>query len=128
MDGPPRIAEISRAMVLLADLVLIPAGTSLADLWATGDILAMVKDAKAINPAIQARLVWTRYRRFTNQAKTLAEQAGAELGVKALKTTMGLRVAYPEALGSGVTVAELADKQAKAELAALVAEVHGIMK
>ena len=41
---------------------------------------------------------------------------------------MGLRVAYPEALGSGVTVAELADKQAKAELAALVAEVHGIMK
>lgn len=128
VDGPPRIAEISRAMVLLADLVLIPAGASLADLWATGDILAMVKDAKAINPAIQARLVWTRYRRFTNQAKTLAEQAGAELGAKALKTTMGLRVAYPEALGSGVTVAELADKQAKAELAALVAEVHGIMK
>ena len=57
-----------------------------------------------------------------------AEQAGAELGVKALKTTMGLRVAYPEALGSGVTVAELADKQAKAELVALMAEVHGIMK
>ena len=57
-----------------------------------------------------------------------ARSAGAELGVKALKTTMGLRVAYPEALGTGVTVAELADKQAKAELAALVAEVHGIMK
>ena len=91
LDGPPRIAELTRAMVLLADLVLVPAGASMADLWATGDVLAMVTEAKAVK-RIKARLVWTRHRGFTNQAKALTEQAKAELGIKPLDTAMGLRL------------------------------------
>ena len=126
LDGPPRIAELTRAMVLLADLVLVPAGASMADLWATGDVLAMVTEAKAVK-RIKARLVWTRHRGFTNQAKALTEQAKAELGIKALDTTMGLRVAYVDALGSGLTAAETPDAHAKAEVHALVEEVCAII-
>lgn len=59
LDGPPRIAELTRAMVLLADLVLVPAGASIADLWATGDVLAMVTEAKTVK-RVKARLVCTR--------------------------------------------------------------------
>ena len=119
LDGPPRIAELTRAMVLLADLVLVPAGASMADLWATGDVLAMVTEAKAVK-RIKARLVWTRHRGFTNQAK-------AELGIKPLDTAMGLRVAYVDALGAGLTAAETADAQARAEVQALIAEVCAIL-
>ena len=126
LDGPPRIAELTRAMVLLADLVLVPVGASMADLWATGDVLAMVTEAKAVK-RIKARLVWTRHRGFTNQAKALTEQAKAELGIKALDTTMGLRVAYVDALGSGLTAAETPDAHAKAEVHALVEEVCAII-
>ena len=126
LDGPPRIAELKRAMVLLADLVLVPVGASMADLWATGDVLAMVTEAKAVK-RIKARLVWTRHRGFTNQAKALTEQAKAELGIKALDTTMGLRVAYVDALGSGLTAAETPDAHAKAEVHALVEEVCAII-
>jgi chromosome partitioning protein len=127
LDGPPRIAEMTRAMTLLADLVLVPAGASMADLWATGDVLAMVTEAESVK-RIEARLVWTRYRGFTNQAKALTEQARAELGIKALATTMGLRVAYVDALGMGLTAAETPDAQAKAEVQSLVAEVCAIIK
>ena len=126
LDGPPRIAELTRAMVLLADLVLVPAGASMADLWATGDVLAMVTEAKAVK-RIKARLVWTRHRGFTNQAKALTEQAKAELGIKPLDTVMGLRVAYVDALGAGLTAAETADAQARAEVQALIAEVCAIL-
>ena len=126
LDGPPRIAELTRAMVLLADLVLVPAGASMADLWATGDVLAMVTEAKAVK-RIKARLVWTRHRGFTNQAKALTEQAKAELGIKPLDTAMGLRVAYVDALGAGLTAAETADAQARAEVQALIAEVCAIL-
>lgn len=126
LDGPPRIAELTRAMVLLADLVLVPAGASMADLWATGDVLAMVTEAKAVK-RIKARLVWTRHRGFTNQAKALTEQAKAELGIKPLDTAMGLRVAYVDALGAGLTATETADAQARAEVQALIAEVCTIL-
>jgi cellulose biosynthesis protein BcsQ len=86
----------------------------------------MVTEAKAVK-RIKARLVWTRHRGFTNQAKALTEQAKAELGIKALDTTMGLRVAYVDALGSGLTAAETPDAHAKAEVHALVEEVCAII-
>ena len=53
--------------------------------------------------------------------------AKAELGIKALDTTMGLRVAYVDALGAGLTAAETADAQARAEVQALVAEACAIL-
>ncbi len=127
LDGPPRIAEMTRAMALLADLILVPVGTSMADLWATGDVLSMVEEAERLKH-IEARLVWTRYRGFTNQAKALTEQARTELSITALATTMGLRVAYVDALGMGLTAAETPDAHAKAEVNSLVAEVCAIIK
>jgi chromosome partitioning protein len=126
MDGPPRIAEMSRAMVLLADLVLVPAGASVADLWATGDVLAMVEEAKRVKD-IKARLVWTRHRAATRVAKDLTEQAKDELGIELMSTAMGLRTAYVVALGEGLTAAESTDSQARAEVQALLAEVRAIL-
>jgi hypothetical protein len=41
---------------------------------------------------------------------------------------MGLRVAYVDALGMGLTAAETPDAQAKAEVQSLVAEVCAIIK
>jgi len=40
---------------------------------------------------------------------------------------MGLRVAYVDALGAGLTAAETADAQARAEVQALIAEVCAIL-
>ena len=42
LDGPPRIAELTKAILILADLCLIPVGASAAEIWATGDILEPV--------------------------------------------------------------------------------------
>ena len=35
LDGPPRIAELTRAILVLADLCLVPVGASAAEIWAT---------------------------------------------------------------------------------------------
>jgi chromosome partitioning protein len=126
LDGPPRIAEMTRAMVLLADLVLVPVGASMADLWATGDVLAMVAEANAVKD-VQARLVWTRHRAATRLAKDLTVQAKAELAIEPLKAVMALRTAYVVALGAGLTAAETLNAQARTEVQALVAEVRAII-
>ena len=127
LDGPPRIAEMTRAIMVLADLCLVPVGASVAEIWATADVLAIIEQAKKVR-AIDARMIWTRHRSFTNLAKELTEQATAELGLPILKTSLALRVAYPEALGAGLTVAELPDQNARMELRFLIAEIRGILR
>jgi chromosome partitioning protein len=127
LDGPPRIAEMTRAIMLLADLCLVPVGASVAEIWATTDVLAIIEQAKKIRQ-IDARVIWTRHRAFTNLAKELTEQATTELGLPILRTSLGLRVAYPEALGAGLTVAELSDKNADTEMRFLIAEIRRILR
>jgi len=126
LDGPPRIAEMTRAIMVLADLCLVPVGASVAEIWATADVLAIIEQAKKVRP-INARMIWTRHRSFTNLAKELTEQATKELGLPIMKTPLGLRVAYPEALGAGATVAELPDQNARLELRFLIAEIKRIL-
>lgn len=127
LDGPPRIAEVTRAVAVLADLCLVPVGASVAEVWATGDVLSILEEAKTVRP-VTARMVWTRHRSFTRLAKDLTEQATTALGLPILKTPLGLRVAYPEALGAGQTVAELADQNARLEMRCLIAEIRRILR
>ena len=127
LDGPPRIAELTRSTLVLADICLIPVGASAAEIWATGDILALIEEASKVRP-VNARMVWTRYRPQTRLAQGLTELAKKELGLQALGTSLGMRVAYMEALGEGLTVAELADKSAQIEVKFLVNEVKQLLK
>lgn len=127
LDGPPRIAEMTRAMLVLADLCLIPVGASVAEIWATTDVLTLIEEARKVRP-VNARMVWTRHRPYTNLAKELAAQAQDELGLPILKASMGMRVAYMEALGAGLTAAEVGDGTARTEIRFLVGEIRKIIR
>lgn len=132
IDGPPRIAEITRATLILSDLCLIPLGTSAAEIWATGDLLTTINEAKeagqALGKTIDARIVWNRYRAATTAAKEMPDAVKTELGLKALNTRIGYRVAYSDALAQGMTVMEWSDKTAKDEMRDLCIEIGKIIK
>ena len=127
LDGPPRVAELTRAILVLADLCLMPVGASAAEIWASNDLLELVKEAKQVKP-VKLRMVWTRYRGHTRLAQELSELATKELGLRALATTLGMRVAYMEALGAGLTVGELSEPSAKAEVRSLVEEIQKLLR
>lgn len=120
-------AELTRAILVLADLCLIPVGASAAEIWATSDLLALIEEAKQVKP-VNARMVWTRYRGHTRLAQELSELATKELGLDALSTTLGMRVAYMEALGGGLTVGELSEPSAKAEVKSLIDEIQKLLR
>lgn len=128
LDGPPRIAEVTRFILAMSDLALIPLGASKAEIWASTDILEIVKQAKKEKMRVNARLVWTRMRPNTRLAREVADLAEIELGLPELETKMAMRVAYPEALGEGLTAAEAGDAAAKAEAALLVTECLKLLK
>jgi chromosome partitioning protein len=127
IDGPPRIAEVTRAILALSDLALIPVGASPAEVWATTDMVPLVAEVQKVHK-VPARILWTRFRAFTRLAQDLAAEADKALGLPAMRTTLGYRVAYAEALGRGVTAAELPDPNARDEVGALVTEVRRMVR
>jgi chromosome partitioning protein len=127
LDGPPRIAEMTKAILMLADLCLVPVGASVAEIWATSDLTEIIAEARKVRP-INARMVWTRHRPYTNLAKDLTSRAKKDLGLPIMPTTLGLRVAYQEALGEGLTVSEIGDSNAKHEIYTLMADCSKILR
>jgi len=128
LDGPPRIAAMTRAIMLLSDLTLIPIAASAAEIWATSDMVPIVEDARTVKPDLNINLVWIRYRGYTRSAKEISLSASRELGLRALKTKISYRVAYSDALAAGRTVTETTDKIAKSEIQALTREVIRALK
>lgn len=127
LDGPPRIAELTKAILILADLCIVPIGASAAEIWATTDILSLIEDAKKVKP-INVRMLWTHYRPQTKLVQGLTKQVKEELGLSALGTSLGMRVSYMEALGEGLTVAELGDASAKVEASFLANEIRNLTR
>jgi len=127
LDSPPRIAEMARALLMLSDLIIIPVSASAAEIWACADVMELVNEAREIRE-VNAYLLWTRYRAYTRLAQELHKEAKKALGLPAMRTEMGYRVAYAEALGRGLTVCELRDTTARNELVKLVVEVKRKLK
>lgn len=127
LDGPPRIAEMTRAALILSSLCIVPIGASAAEIWATSDLLATINEAKAVKPTVDARILWTRFRSATKSAQELSAAAVSELGLKELKNKIGYRVAFNDVMGRGMTVAEWSDKAAKTEMQAVVKEISQIV-
>ncbi len=101
IDAPPRIAEMTKVALILSDLSLIPVGPSLADIWATSDLLSTIQLAKEHKPGVNAKIIWNKFRPTIKSAQLLAQAAKKELGLKVLKNTLGYRVAYSDAYGEG---------------------------
>jgi chromosome partitioning protein len=128
IDAPPRIAEITRAIIIMSGLCLVPLGASAPEIWSTSDLLGTIKAAHQFRSSIDVRIVWNRFRAQTREAHELSEAARKELGLRELKTRLGYRVAYSEALARGLAVNEWLDRTAHAEIMDLAAEVKIILK
>jgi chromosome partitioning protein len=128
IDGPPRLAEMTRTIMILSDLCLIPLGASAAEIWSTTDLLQTLDEARKYKPDVDARLVWTRFRAQTREAQELKDAVQKGLNLKELQARLGYRVAFSEALARGLSAEEGADPIAHAEVLGLAKEVQRILE
>ena len=113
---------------MISDLLLIPLTPSAAEIWATTDLLQTIEEAKQQRPDLKARIVWNKYRPQTRSAKELSAAVKHELKTPALKSHLGHRVGYSEALARGLAADEWPDQNTKAEIQALTAEIEKLLR
>jgi chromosome partitioning protein len=109
IDGASKANKLAEAAVKAADLVLIPVQPSKLDVWASEDLVNMIKDRQEmladVSRSLKAAFVLTRVIQGTNRAKNIQ----SEIEVFELPVIEGIvvqRVAYPESAGVGQSVFE----------------------
>jgi len=101
IDCPPRVGDVQRSALLVADVALFPCGASAADAWALAASLEVLEEVRAYRDNIRAAVVITRKQGRTALARS-ARTVLEESGLPVLRTELGARVAYQEALAVGL--------------------------
>lgn len=108
VDGPATLSETTRALLLWADLALIPCLPAGVDLASASDTVRLIRQAKAIRSGLPKAAL------FLNKAikgTRLKDEAFAVLqqveDVKLLKTIVHQRQIITDSFGQGATVFDL---------------------
>lgn len=125
IDGPPRVTELARSIILAADVVVIPLQPSPMDVWATAETVDLVREAQVFKPNIRCCLALNRKIVNTAIGRDVRD-ALAELEVPVLNSDIGQRVAFAESAASGSTVLEQQRSKAAKEIKQFVNELRRI--
>lgn len=123
IDGPPRIAALARSALLAADLVLIPVQPSPYDVWASAEMVSLIREAQVFRPALRAAFVINR-RVSTTVIGREARNALIDQPLPSLLSEVRQRIVFADSVARGQLARELdADSNAAREIAAVAAEV-----
>ena len=113
IDGPPRIAALARSALLAAERVLIPVQPSPYDLWASAEMVALIREAQVFRPQLRAAFVINR-RVSTTVIGREARQALADQPLPALRSEVHQRIVFADSVAAGRLARETAPDSAAA--------------
>ena len=123
IDGPPRVHELAKSIILAADLVLIPVQPSPPDVWATADTVDLVTEARVFKEGLKSVIMINRKIVNTVIGRDVRE-ALVTLNTPILQADISQRVAFAEAFADGKTVSDLdPHSHAAQEVKAFVTEL-----
>ena len=125
IDGAPQAADLAVSAIKAADFVLIPVQPSPYDIWATADLVELVKQRIEVTDGkLQAAFVVSRAIKGTRIGGEVAEALAGGYELPILDTRITQRVSYPGTAAAGTTVLESEpDGDAAAEVRALADEI-----
>ncbi len=129
IDGAPSIEALAVSAIKAADLVLFPVQPSPYDVWATADLVDLVKARiEILEGRLKAAFVISRAIKGTRIGAEIVE-ALEGYGLPVLSSRITQRVAYPTSAATGRTVFDEAPHgEAATEILSLMAEVNELLK
>ena len=105
IDSPPRVTDIARSAILAADRVIIPVQPSPYDVWATHEVVTLLKEAAVYNGLLISAFAVNRKIANTVIGRDVRE-ALAKYDVRTLTATITQRIVFAEAVATGESVQE----------------------
>ena len=106
IDGAPRVNELCRAAIMASDFVLIPVQPSPYDVWASEEVVRLVREARVFKETLNAAFAINR--KIVNTAigrDVVTALAAYEFPI--LDATLSQRVVFAESAAEGRTVLEV---------------------
>jgi chromosome partitioning protein len=131
VDCPPALnSPIPKSAMLIADLAIIPMKASPLDVWAAEPAKDLAKEMKAINEALQIRVLPNEVQARTTLYKEAMNYLMEDQEIPVMESRLALRTAYRECAALGRTVFEGGSSAAEAirEIETLVTEVLVTLK
>ena len=123
IDGAPQIAKLAASAIKASDMVLIPVQPSPYDIWATSDLVDLIKARQEITDnKLKAAFVISRSIKNTKLSHEIND-ALEEYNLPVLKSVTTQRVAYPTSATEGGTVFTSQDEKASHEINMIVKEI-----
>jgi len=127
IDGPGKITDVPRSAIMASDLVIIPVQPSPYDVWATEELINILKEAMVYRPEVKAAFV-INGKRENSKLGLEVVKAVQEYELPVLETHIHRRDFYVISAGKGLTVQEMkassdSEKQAIEEIKELVEEL-----
>lgn len=129
IDGAPQLKVMAASAIKAADLAIIPVQPSPYDIWATAELVDLVKQRVEITEGrFQAVFVVSRIITGTKIGKEVFDTL-SEYGLPILKSTISQRVIFAASAAGGETALDAEpDSAAAREVKALAQEVLGLVK
>ena len=124
IDGAPQAADLAVSAIKAASFILIPVQPSPYDIWATADLVELVKQRIEVTDGkLQAAFVVSRAIKGTRIGAEITE-ALAGYGLPVLESRITQRVSYPGTAAAGTTILDAEpDGDGSAEIRALMNEI-----
>ena len=127
IDGPPRVTDLARSIIMASDLIVIPVQPSPYDVWAAQEVVQLIQEAIIYKQTLKA--VFAVNRKIANTAIGRDfKEALAGFNLPVLQTTVSQRVVFAESAAVGKLVFEVDQAQAaQEEIKALGKEIMEIV-
>lgn len=126
IDGIPQVSEVTMSAIRCSDFVLIPVQPSPYDIWASAEIVELIKTYQGVAKG-WPRTAFVVNRRIanTNLAKDVHESLEG-YGLPVFKNATCQRVIYPHSANLGLTVLDMGHeaKDAANEIEAIALELE----
>lgn len=125
IDGPPRVAELARSILLASDLVVIPLLPGPLDVWAAAETVDLVREAQIPNPNLRCCLALNRKIGNTAIGRDV-RRVLVDLNMPVLEADICQRIAFAETVAKGLTISKKDDRKGAAEIRKFVEELRSV--